>query len=241
MTEAPRGGRCGHVVLSTHPLTDDQAAPRRLLFPADERRHPWLGLLLDAYYLLDQGVHQAVGRELRRGRRLACAKGCAACCRSHSTIPVYPLELLGIYWFVSEQLAPELRSVLEHQLAAHRPGEVCPFLVADACAIHPLRPAACRQFNVLDRACAEGEDAFYTRRSDVVTPIGRFADAAFERMLPFYGVTDPHQRRRVIQDGRVHALAKVLQVLDWGKLAARLAEIGRAQAGATATDVAGTE
>jgi hypothetical protein len=32
------------------------------------------------------------------------------------------------------------------------------------------------QFNLFDRACAEGEDAFYTRRRDLLTPIRRFAD-----------------------------------------------------------------
>ncbi len=223
MADAGRGRRR---VLDQPPRAglEGQEAPQRLAFPADEARHPWLGLLLDAYHLIDQGVHQALGRELRRGRRLACAKGCAACCRSHLTIPVYPLELIGIYWYASEQLDPAQRRPLQRQLGAHAAGSPCPFLVEEACAIHPLRPAACRQFNVLDRPCAEGEDAFYSRRADVVTPIRRFADAAFERMLPFYGVTDPQERRAAIGEGRVHALAKVLQDLDWGKLAARLGD-----------------
>lgn len=223
MTESAPGRRPGPLPSARSPA-DERPAPLRLEFPTDEARHPWLAPLLDAYHLIDQGVHQALGRALRRGRRLACAKGCAACCRSHLTIPVYPLELVGFYWYLSEQLDPALLVVLRGQLSAHRPGSPCPFLVEEVCAIHPLRPAACRQFNVLDRVCAEGEDAFYTRRADVVTPIQRFADAAFERMLPFYGVTDPAERRAAIREGRVHALAKVLQDLDWGKLAARLGD-----------------
>jgi hypothetical protein len=51
----------------TDQATDD-GAPQRLTFPDDEATHDWL----------------------------ACAKGCAACCRAHLTIPVYPLELVGI-------------------------------------------------------------------------------------------------------------------------------------------------
>lgn len=227
MAEGPPEHRPGSVMDGGTPV-HETTSPRRLTFAVDEARHPWLGCLLDAYHTLDQGVVLAIGRELVRGHRLACAKGCAACCRSHLTIPVYPLELLGIYWFVSEHLAPAHRSVLRRQLEAHRRGEACPFLVEEVCAIHPLRPAACRQFNVLDRVCLEGEDAYYTRRSDVVTPIRRFTDAAIARALPFYGVKDPHQQRKVLRSGQIHALAKVLQELDWGKLAMRLAETDQA-------------
>ena len=193
-------------------------------FPKDEVRHAWLPLLLDAFQIIDQGVQEAVRRQVRRGRRLACAKGCAACCRSHLSIPVYPLELIGIYWYASEQLPVALREPLQRQLRAYRLGLPCPFLVDESCSIHPMRPAACRQFNVFDRVCAEGEDAYYTRRADVLTPIRRFADAAFDRVLPFYGVEDKRQRSELIQDGRVHALAKVLQELDWAKLSQRMEE-----------------
>lgn len=198
------------------------AKPKRLRFPKDEARHAWLPLLLDAYQIIDRGVQEGVRREASKGRRLACTKGCAACCRSHLTIPVYPLELIGIYWYATEQITAALREPLKRQLRAYRPGMPCPFLIDDACAIHPMRPAACRQFNVFDRVCSEGEDAYYTRRGDVLTPLQRFMNAAFDRMLPFYGVEDAGQRRKLIRDDRVHTLAKVLQELDWSKLANRM-------------------
>ena len=201
--------------------------PQRLRFPKDEARHAWLPLLLDAFQIIDQGVQEAVCRQIQRGRRLACAKGCAACCRSHLSIPVYPLELIGIYWYASEHVPAPLREPLQRQLRGYRPGLPCPFLVDEACSIHPVRPVACRQFNVFDRVCAEGEDAYYTRRGDVLTPIQRFADAAFDRMLPFYRVEDKRQRSELIRDGRVHALAKVLQELDWTRLAYRMEEHAR--------------
>ena len=74
----------------------DYPAPRRLSFP-DEGHLSWLAPLLDPYHIIDQGVQEGVGREERQGRRLACANGCSACCRLHLTIPVYPLELMGLY------------------------------------------------------------------------------------------------------------------------------------------------
>jgi len=196
----------------------------RLSFPQDEQRQPWLAPLLEAYHLIDLGVAEGVARAARQGRRLACAKGCAACCRAHLTIPVYPLELVGIYWYVTERLEEPVRSRLKAQLRAHVSGAPCPFLVDEACSIHPLRPMACRQFNVFDRVCAEGEDAFHTRPQDVLVPDRRRVDAAFFELLPFYGVKGKRERRDTLKKGLQHALAKVLQEQDWAKLAGRMEE-----------------
>lgn len=77
-------------------------------------------------------------------------------------------------------------------------------------------------FNVFDGACAEGEDAFHMRRGDVLTPIRRFADQAFDCMLPFYGITKRQERREAIKTGRLHALARVLQGPEWVRLADRM-------------------
>jgi uncharacterized protein len=195
--------------------------PARLHFQ-DEERLDWLVPLLDAYYRIDQGVHEGVRREELKGRCLACAKGCSACCRSHLTIPVYPLELMGLYWYCGERLEGELRGRLAARLGAFVAGEACPFLLDGSCAVHPMRPIACRQFNVFDRVCAEGEDAFHTRRGDVLTPPRRYADDAYDLMLPFYGVKGRPERRAAVKSGRIHALARVLQGLDWTKLAQRM-------------------
>lgn len=187
-----------------------------------EAAEPWLDALLDAYHEIDRGVQEAVRREERQGRRLACGRGCAACCRAHQDIPVYPLELMGLYWYCLEQLGAEVQGRLWRQLADSRGLGSCPFLIDDVCSVHPLRPMACRQFNVFDRICAEGEDAYHTRRQDVMVPIPRFADAAFDRLLPFYGVKTKRERREAIRSGRVHALAQSLRDIDWAGLAARL-------------------
>jgi Fe-S-cluster containining protein len=194
----------------------------RLSFPEAEARQAWLAPLLEAYALIDQGVDAAIRLESDKGRTLACAKGCSSCCRCHLDIPVYPLEVMGIYWFVIEQLSGEPRQRIHDQLADYRPGQPCPFLVDGACGIHALRPLACRQFNVFDTACSEGEDAFHSRRQDVMTPIRRFADEAFFLMLPFYGVEKKGERRKLIQQGGQHRFANVLQQQDWAKLATRM-------------------
>jgi uncharacterized protein len=204
------------------PVVSQYPPPGRPSYPQAETAQPWLAALLDAYHAVDRGVHEAVRREERQGRRLACARGCAACCRSHTDIPLYPLELMGLYWYCIEQLSGGLRGRLRHQLSESRRIGSCPFLIDDVCSVHPLRPMACRQFNVFDRACAEGEDAYHSRRQDVMTPIQRFADAAFNRLLPFYGVRSKRERREAIRQGRVHALAQPLRGVDWSLLAARM-------------------
>jgi uncharacterized protein len=202
-------------------------ATDRLRFTADELRQPWLALLLEAYRITDAGVAEGIRREEQQGRRLACAKGCAACCRSHATIPVFPLELMGMTWYAVERLAAPLRARVQDNLKNNASLAVCPFLVDEACAIHPLRPQACRHFNVFGQACAEGEDAYYTRRQDVLTPIRRYMDQAVDVMLPFYGIQHKAQRRAAIAAGSLNALATVMKDCNWPSVATRMAEHDR--------------
>ncbi len=196
----------------------------RLQF-TESSQPPWLPMLLDSYQQADQGIHEGIRRAEQQGRRLACAKGCAHCCRAHTTIPVYPLELLGIYWYSMEQLSGELRDKVQTQLSQHSSGQPCPFLVDEACSIHPLRPLACRHFNVFGQACAPGEDAFYTRRQDVLNPLKKFQNAALETMLPFHGIKRKADKRQAIKNGTMHGFAQVLQTLAWDKLAERMASV----------------
>jgi Fe-S-cluster containining protein len=198
------------------------AAERRLSFPDAELRQTWLPTLLDAYAVIDAGVAEGVRREQAGGRSLACGKGCSSCCRAHTTIPVYPLELVGISWYATEVLQEPLRERLRGQLRRFDELEGCPFLVAGICSIHPMRPIACRQFNVFGAVCGEGEDAYYTRREDVMTPIRRFGDEAFSIMLPFYGVVKKAARREAIKTGALHRLARVMRECDWKSLADRM-------------------
>jgi len=200
------------------PTECDYTKPKRLSFSDDEKRLPWLSTLLNAYSIMDKGVSAAIEREHRQGRELACAKGCSSCCSSHQDIPVYPLELMGMSWYVIEKLKSPLREQLKNQLQNINEINCCPFLLEGACSIHPLRPAACRQFNVLDTPCAEGEDAFHTRRKDVMTPIQHFIDNAFDTMLPFYGIKKKAERRKAIKNGTLHGVAKVMRDCNWQTL-----------------------
>lgn len=198
--------------------------PQRLRFPAEEAEHTWLSHALEAYYRADVGVAKGIKLAEKNGRTLACAKGCSSCCKSHTTIPIFPLELLGLYWYVTRIMVEDKRARLKPQLANHAAGGPCPFLLDGACSVHPMRPLACRHFNVFDQVCAEGEDAFYTRREDVLTPIKSHQDAAYEAMLPFHGFVAAEQKREAMQHNYIQNQARVLQEIDWAHLAARITD-----------------
>lgn len=146
--------------------TSGYQQPKRLDFHLDESVHPWLPILLNAYYVVDKGIADAVKMELRRGRKLACGKGCATCCKTHTTIPVYPLELVGISWYVTEKSGGPEREAIKIQLAQYKENSPCPFLMDGSCSVHPMRPVSCRQFMVFGKPCDEGEDPYYTSRED---------------------------------------------------------------------------
>lgn len=201
-----------------HLSTKKKYPSRRVHFPDAEANLPWLSMLLDAYSVIDEGISVAVEKEERRRKtKLACREGCDSCCRTHSDIPLYPLELVGIYWFATERMAPPLRDILKEHFASHRPGDACPFLMEGLCSIHPLRPVGCRQFNVFNSPCSEGEDPYFTRRADVLTPIEDYTNRAFSVMLPFYGVHGRDDETFAIKN-IIHTRVINLQAYDWKKL-----------------------
>ncbi len=193
----------------------------RVSFP-EEHGLPWLTMLLDAYYLADRGIALEISKRLRSGQHLACKKGCSSCCITHTTIPVYPLEVVGIYWFVIEKLSGPEREKIKRQLSAYKAGKGCPFLTDGACGIHPVRPLACRHFNVFNKPCSPGEDPFFTRRQDVLTPNERYKERALAAMLPFHGIKKPSEKRRLAKAGALNSMVKNLQEIDWLNLARRM-------------------
>jgi uncharacterized protein len=200
---------------------------KRLNFPLDEKRYAWLSFLLDAYLIVDRGIDDALRKAFREGRKLACSKGCSNCCKTHQTIPVYPLELVGLSWYVTEKKNGPEREIIKSQLRLYKENDPCPFLVSGACSVHPMRPVSCRQFNVFDIPCGEGEDPYYTRRTDVLSPIRKYADRAFFLMLPFYGIDDEKERWKIIETGAVHQVVKLLQTCNWKSLADKMEEFER--------------
>ena len=179
-------------------------------------------MLLDAYFIADKGIDAAIWKRIKKGERLACTKGCSSCCATHVTIPLYPLEVVGIYWYVIEKMLGPERMVLKRQLAAFKKGMPCPFLIDGACSIHPMRPLACRHFNVFNRPCQPGEDPYYTRRKDVLTPDERFKNKAICAMLPFHGIKDRARRKLAARSGILNNQVKNLHEIDWCSLALRM-------------------
>jgi Fe-S-cluster containining protein len=200
---------------------------KKLSFPEDEKKRPWLRLLLEGYHIVDKGVAKAIDAEQKKGRKLACSKRCAHCCGTHKDIPVYPLEIAGISWYAAEKIKGPDRDVLKKQLGVFKKNDTCPFLIEGACSIHPMRPMACRQFNVFNTPCGEGEDPYYTRREDVMGPVKKHVDQAFFIMLPFYGVEKESERIRIVETGAFHKLVKELHASNWKELAERMERLDR--------------
>lgn len=132
--------------------------------------------------------------------------------------------MTGIYWYVIEKADLSIRQTLQKNLETHTPAGQCPFLLDQSCAIYPFRPAACRQFIVFNRPCSEGEDPYYTRRHDVLTPQQDFVNKAFYIMLPFYGITKEDEKAAAIKNNLIHARVRNLKTTDWKTLAQRIAE-----------------
>ena len=197
-------------------------------FPEHEARHPWLPVLLRMHALVDAGIEAAVrAEERRRGVRRACRSGCDVCCRTQSDIPVFQIELAGLSWFCAERLAGPTRSAVRAGLERHLPGaRECPFLVERACAVHPVRPMACRLFTVFGRPCAEGEDPFHTRRPEMLAPPPGLLARAYRVMLPFHGVTEPKDQETWLERGLVKTLAVNFPDCDWRSLARLMGTVG---------------
>jgi Fe-S-cluster containining protein len=195
---------------------------KRLSFPDDEKNRTWLKLLLDGYHIVDKGVAGAIEAEKKKGRKLACSKGCSHCCRTHQDIPVYPLEIVGISWYVTEKIKGAGRDMLKKQLDSFKKSGPCPFLIDGACSIHPMRPQACRQFNVFNSPCEEGEDPFHARREDVMDPVKKYVDQAFFIMLPYYGVEKESERISIVEAGAFHRMVKELHACKWNELAGKM-------------------
>ncbi len=193
---------------------------RRLHFPDDEKRLPWLPLLLDAYAIADDVIDTAITNEINSSnKRLACGQGCVSCCEHHKDLPLFPHELVGIYWYVKEKMPASEKPGLKERLGGHKAEPPCPFLGGGSCSIHPLRPLGCRQFNVFGARCLPGEDPYYTRRDDVLTFSAGHIDRAFAAVIPLYRLNESGAAEAV---RLIRAQILNLQTFNWKKLAANI-------------------
>lgn len=149
----------------------------------------WLAVLKKAYALMDRAAGKGVAdMALRHPAGLACRPGCAHCCRG--VIPVSAPELAGAFLYAAQNCSGGDRHRIERRLQ-ERPFGECPFLLNEKCAVYPARFLACRQFFIFGRACAAGEDVWYTRRGDIPAPGQDDKHKAFALLASFYACV-PH-------------------------------------------------
>ena len=208
---------------SNNDTTDD------LWCPADEAKYPWLSMLRRAYRIADDGMASLVREEeSRRGKKLACHKGCHVCCLRPS-VPFSPLELAGISWFVCQKLTGPVRDTVRQQMENHDKTTTCPFLVERTCAIYPVRPLACRHFVMFGEVCRAGEDPWETRQDDCRLDEAAFSSLArrvsFE-MLPYYGISGHRDKVAAFNDGFMVKITKPMHEIPWTEIAKNMARFG---------------
>jgi uncharacterized protein len=187
----------------------------RISFPEDEKKYTWLSMLLDAYHAIDRANNIGIPQEeKRRGKQLACHRGCANCCFS-SIVPVSIIEISGISWFCTEKLWGRNRENVKKQIVSGVNNTLrCPFLCESECSIYPVRPIACRQFHVFGTPCQPKEDAFRTRPQDIWSPGIETSKKVLEKILPYYGITSKKQQRQALETGWLIDNSKDLFELD---------------------------
>jgi len=181
---------------------------------SDEARSPWLTILLDAYYILTIGTALAqTDEEIRRGIPLACGAGCASCCL-RPEVPISKLELLGIWWYVTEKLTAKDRASLIERLLHRHESYACPFLAEAQCVIYPLRPLACRFLHVFGAPCKTDEIPVDTRPRDIWIPQEAVSPAVLT-MLPFFGFTTEEACHQALAEGYLVSVSTLMSDIPW--------------------------
>jgi Fe-S-cluster containining protein len=136
------------------------------------------------YELCNGAIALAIRRSESMGKKVTCGPGCGVCCRQLVPLSIPEAIFLAEH---ARGLAPDrsaalqerfedARSILHHSgllekirafngheddlgtaAAYFRLGIACPFLSAESCGIHQVRPCACREFNVTSppKFCAD--------------------------------------------------------------------------------------
>ncbi len=181
-------------------------------------------MLLKAYHQNDLGIYQEMQGLLAAGMvRIACSKGCGNCCINQA-VPITVIELMGISWYVSEAITdPDVRARLRDQMLGHKSNRACPFLFNRECGIYPLRPIACREFHVISKPCAPGEDVTISRPEDIWSPSREIARKTAAQLLPFFGFKKPGDVERAFEGGFIHRNTRDMHSIDWIEVANTMA------------------
>jgi len=194
--------------------------PTRLRFEEHEKRYEWLSMLLEVYYQNDLGTYQEMQGLLANATvKIVCQKGCSICCINQA-VPITEIELVGISWYVPEGIGDlNVKEKLRSQMRGYKNNRACPFLLNGECAIYPLRPIACREFHVLRKQCASGEDVVLSRPGDIWSPSREVSRKTAAQLLPFYGFKKPKEIEIAFESGFIHENTRDMHSIDWADMA----------------------
>ncbi|MGC8810086.1 MAG: YkgJ family cysteine cluster protein [bacterium] len=153
---------------------DGQLPPARVQVPNIPLR--LTNLIPPLQQLCNGLVELAIRREMQKGAKVSCQKGCGICCCQ--LVPLSPPEAFFFADYM-RSLPLERREELERRFCLIREamrdkglmgrlekiedtgehktlgekyfqmGLPCPFLEDNSCSIHPIRPFSCREYNVI--------------------------------------------------------------------------------------------
>ena len=185
-----------------------------------EENYDWLPVLLDSYAICDEEMaNDIVQEQKRRGLRVACHKGCHACCLKPD-VPVSELEVRGISFYVSEIMDFEDQQKLVPRLRNQKNTLECPFLINRICSIYPVRPLACRGFVVYRTPCAIGEDLVKTRPADVHPPSTKMGKRVAMRFFEsdIYNLTTVEDKTKAFEEGIIPKTSRPMHDLPGTRL-----------------------
>ena len=141
-------------------------------------------LVMPMYELCNGATALAIRHSESLGKKVTCGPGCGVCCRQLVPLSIPEAIFLAehVTGFAPQRSAAlqkrftDARSILRHNglldkicaidghedhigiaFAYFQLGIPCPFLSEESCGIHPVRPCACREFNVTSQpgCCAD--------------------------------------------------------------------------------------
>jgi len=186
----------------------------RSKYEQDEKKYPWLTILLDTYETSDQ----LVAEQISRTKNIVCRSGCSSCCLN-PTIPFTEIELRGVSWYASEKVVEPERTVLKTRLENYQLTTECPFLIENKCSIYPVRPIICRQFLVRNSPCDSGEDVVLTRPQDIVQLNKLIPKATAMKLLDFWGFKTRLKKERAFEKGFIVEQCRNMHEYDWAQIA----------------------
>ncbi|MDC0336311.1 YkgJ family cysteine cluster protein [Pseudodesulfovibrio sp.] len=186
--------------------------------PEDLKEFPWLSMLMEAYAVSDQAVKEVQDKDFdEHGFKAACSKGCIPCCYQQF-IPLTTLELAGIVWYICNKMDPQAQQSIMEVLEGYSGDRTCPMLQGPTCAVYPVRPLACRQFVVYEKACESREDVLGTRPEQVLKLDESSIRQVFRAMLPFYEIHTPDAQEVALHDKYWLKQSSYMHQVDWPSL-----------------------